>query len=191
MYVVRMWLRNEPKKLKQVFSTVLQALVMIAGWVVISIVAVKVLQITFKHHGVSDEVHALGHTLLSGPIGVLQFVFILGLDTLIEEFFFRALPLFVVVRYLRGRAWAIALVVVGSSALFGFMHGDLLHVPFQGVIGIIFSLSYLKCGGLRGAMVKPLTITWFIHFLWDTFVIYLSAILFQGQGSFQIPNPLH
>ena len=78
-----------------------------------------------------------------------------------EELLFRALPLWLVVRF--APSWALIPTVLLTSIVFGIAHGDLTAILFQGVGGITFSLMYLKCGGMRGAFIKPLLAAAALH----------------------------
>lgn len=81
--------------------------------------------------------------------------------------FFRKLPFPVVM----------AMVAV-LSVVFGRVHGSWLNVPIQGVIGVMFSLLFLKLGGLNGSKGKALLLMTAIHFVYDAMALsvnYLSG----------------
>ncbi len=83
-----------------------------------------------------------------------------------EEIVFR-FPLSFAARFLRCwprvRDGMLIFLVLTLSALFGWVHGGILFVPIQGVLGLIFSLCYLKFGGYNGKFWKPLLLCWMMH----------------------------
>jgi hypothetical protein len=95
--------------------------------------------------------------------------------SLLEEFAFRAAPLFAgwgVARFiswvrsipLTGVAnWTLIFISIGSSVLFGYIHGGWFTVPVQGVGGVVFCAAYLKFGGLEGKWLPPLLGSWAVH----------------------------
>ena len=78
-----------------------------------------------------------------------------------EEFLFRALPLWVMVRL--APRWTLIPVIVAISILFGMEHGGFVGVLFQGVGALTFSVFYLKCGGMKGAFLKPFLAVTLLH----------------------------
>ncbi len=97
-----------------------------------------------------------------------------------EEVLFR-FPLSFAARFLRRwerlRNWAIIILVIGLSAAFGWVHGGWLFVPMQGVLGAVFCLIYLKCGGFNGKFWKPLLICWIMHVVVNSHLFGLQALL--------------
>ena len=59
--------------------------------------------------------------------------------------------------------WAVVLI----SILFGYLHGDWTNILLQGGLGLIFSLVYLKMGGMRGRVLIPLLASSAVHFLYN------------------------
>lgn len=108
---------------------------------------------------------------------LLQLLFMLVLfigaipNAIAEELIFRA-PISAIVRKWpkNGKATIVGIAIL--SAIFGFIHGGqhsliggLVTVLSHGPMGILLSLSYLKCGGREGKFWKPIGVTIAIHTL--------------------------
>ena len=89
-----------------------------------------------------------------------------------EEIIFRVLPLFFCVILFLRKSTIIWIAFV-SSAIFGFEHGSWVHILMQGEAGFVYCLAYLKCGGWRGAILKPLSVTTSAHVAWNMMIFYL------------------
>ncbi|GEM_PF-5838991 len=65
------------------------------------------------------------------------------------------------------------------SVIFGILHGGIIFIAIQGMLGFIFCLIFLKTGGLRGALVKPLLCSTATHAVYN--VIFVIGSLFAGM----------
>jgi membrane protease YdiL (CAAX protease family) len=105
-----------------------------------------------------------------------------------EEILFR-LPLSLAVKLLkrweRARNYTLIALVIILSVAFGLAHGDgsfasrCLFVPMQGVMGVVFCVFYLKCGGFNGKIWKPLLLTWALHVMLNSQLFALEIIVRQ------------
>lgn len=102
-----------------------------------------------------DKIELTWHT----PFWLLLFV-------VIEEIAFRLFPLIITIE-LNWSLSRILLVAVAISVIFGVLHGGALYIFVQGVFGFVYSLMFLKCGGLNGRYFKALATTTTTHFLWN------------------------
>lgn len=103
---------------------------------------------------------------------------ILLFAALAEELIFRFLPLAIAVEC----GWSdykIVIVSILSSIVFGYLHGGITHVFIQGVSGLIFSLLFLKAGGLREKYFEALVTTTVVHFCFNCLVAI--TLLLQGK----------
>lgn len=91
---------------------------------------------------------------------------------MMEELIYRA-PLVLVAHF--SRPLIIPSILV-SSVLFGWAHGDWTNIFVQGVDGIIFSVVFLKCGGMRNNLPKGLLSATIAHILFDMSVWTLVAL---------------
>lgn len=60
---------------------------------------------------------------------------------------------------------------VTSSVLFGYLHGGISHIAIQGISGFIYSIIFLKCGGMKGKRLKPLLASTSAHFLGNVLIM--------------------
>jgi membrane protease YdiL (CAAX protease family) len=110
------------------------------------------------------------------PILTLSFPFFLLTAVFLEESLFR-LPLAILIQ----RGWRIGKILVSAlilSILFGLYHGSIHHIFVQGIGGFIYSILFLKCGGLQKNYQKALCTTTITHFLFNTIIIIIA--LAQG-----------
>lgn len=89
----------------------------------------------------------------------------------IEEVKFR-LPLSVFV-WLKLPTWGIMLVAILLSVLFGLLHGNGYNIPLQGFGGLLYSILYLKCGGMQKKPGKAIIVTTLAHALHNTLMYFL------------------
>lgn len=125
--------------------------------------------------------HAVPTSPTRVPIPLVWYIpFWLFAMALMEEIMFR-LPLVLCVEL----KWSVnktLLVAAALSALFGYAHGGFRFILFQGVFGFLYSILFLKCGGLERRYVKALLVSTTIHFLWNG---TLAAIAYaSGLTSF-------
>jgi len=74
---------------------------------------------------------------------------ILPIAVIIEELIFRIAPLIIAVR-LFDTLWKVLIVGILTSIVFGFAHGSIAHIFLQGIMGMLYVILFLKCGGLSG-----------------------------------------
>ncbi|NTW14347.1 MAG: CPBP family intramembrane metalloprotease [Candidatus Moranbacteria bacterium] len=91
-----------------------------------------------------------------------------------EELIFR-FPLSIPVR--RGLSVPVIMIFVAVfSIIFGLLHGTWANIFMQGVVGALFSVVYLKCGGMSGNYPKALAASTVIHFLYNMIALGLAYI---------------
>jgi len=122
------------------------------------------------------EYTLLGLRFVRVDMFVLFFYF-----ALMEEIQFRALWFFMVIfAYQRGyiskRLAGILIfvfLIVVSFFYFGLGHypGEWLNLAIQGVAGVIFAITYLKFGGIKGKIFKPLMVATLAHALYNFCVL--------------------
>lgn len=103
---------------------------------------------------------------------------IIAVAAFTEELLFRFLPV-VVFRWILGEKTEVFfLAAVTSSTIFGYEHGGLVFILSQGVVGFLWFMLYLKCGGFRGGRghFKALATTSVLHFIFNM-IIVLSLVL--------------
>ena len=166
---IAQWLQEEPRGVRQTLRTgvfVWLSMVVFTVCVAGSISVIAVLL------GV-DTTDALRHFgMFLDPTEELQYFKITpSLDSIVhlsiaaplEELLFRALPLLLVIVLVTKRLSGVITVAVLSSGVFGWLHGGWGYVPFYGMIGLILSALFLKCGGMRGAFEKPYLVASLTH----------------------------
>jgi len=93
----------------------------------------------------------------------------------IEEIFFRFIPLYFA-RLLTKKTSIILFVAIISSIIFGDLHGNAWHIFLQGISGFILCVVYLKCGGMQGKIIKPLSCSTLSHFGFNSFLTLLALV---------------
>ncbi len=76
---------------------------------------------------------------------------------LMEEATFRLGPIFCA-KKLELSTPKILMVALISSVAFGYLHGNVYNIFFQGTAGFLYSLLLLKCGGLQEHYGKALVV---------------------------------
>lgn len=154
------WLRVEPTgwTLSVFFATTIIALLVFA----------KILEIIYVSLGVPFEDAELmrlirDHTLL--------LFCLLPVFAAIEELIYR-LPLCIFIERNASNS-TIIIVSVALSFLFGHAHGGWIGVPAQGVMGLVFCVVFLKCGGLQKKYLKAFTSATLVHFTYNFIVFSL------------------
>lgn len=92
-----------------------------------------------------------------------------------EEVVFRYMPLIIVIM-LCGVSKKVLYCALIVSILFGFLHGGYAHIFVQGVVGILFSIVFLKCGGLQKKYIKAVSASTLTHFGVNSGTFVLSLI---------------
>ncbi|MBI5152844.1 MAG: CPBP family intramembrane metalloprotease [Parcubacteria group bacterium] len=96
------------------------------------------------------------------PIFTWYFPFILFWGALWEEIIFR-FPLDIIAD-ICDKDGRILYAIIISSLMFGYLHGGILYILFQGVFGFILCLLFLKSGGFQNNPYKALLVTTSTHF---------------------------
>lgn len=94
-----------------------------------------------------------------------------------EEIVFRLIPLKLAWWIGRGNKVALFLTAGLSSIAFGYIHGGWKYVSVQGVGGALYSIIYLKFGGIRGKALIPLAAVSTLHFGTDTILALTARLL--------------
>ena len=68
------------------------------------------------------------------------------------------------------------------SVIFGFLHGGIPNIFIQGVGGFMYSVLFLKCGGLQGNYTKAIATSTAVHFLFNMTLLAIAII--SGGTSF-------
>jgi hypothetical protein len=93
-----------------------------------------------------------------------------------EEILYRAIPLWLAVRFTRDESLILG-VVVASSLAFGIGHPlGAASIALQGIGGLISCALYLKCGGLRGAFLAPFSCVVIEHMAGNAFLVLISRL---------------
>jgi hypothetical protein len=110
-------------------------------------------------------------------MSLLSFTAMLPLVVLTEEICFR-LPLMVPLQAKKHKGILTLVVAIGLSAIFGYLHGNIYNCFIQGVGGLIFCLTYVKCGGWNGRFTKALFSSYSLHLTFD--LIIVAILLARG-----------
>ncbi len=100
---------------------------------------------------------------------------LLLIDVFIEELLFRA-PLSI--KAFQSTPTRLLISTLTISALFGFVHGTVFNIAIQGISGIIFSILFLKGGGLQGKFWRGIALSGAVHALGNgiLWVVYMSSL---------------
>ena len=93
---------------------------------------------------------------------------------LIEEVKYR-LPLSIFVK-LKFPIWAIIIVAIILSVIFGLGHGNALNILTHGWAGLLYCVLYLKCGGMQGKPGKAIFVTTLAHSLNNILAYYIQIL---------------
>lgn len=100
---------------------------------------------------------------------------LLPLFAAIEEFIFR-LPLILFI-WKNAQPKTMLMIMIFLSVIFGLGHGGWVGVPIQGVMGFIFCLVFLKCGGMQKKYMKAFFSSTGVHFAYN-FIVIGTGIIF-------------
>lgn len=92
-----------------------------------------------------------------------------------EELLFR-LPL-AFFAWLRLPLELVLCLAVLMSIWFGLLHGLAFNILFQGFAGLLYSILFLKCGGLQGKPSKALFVTFIAHAINNSVVLLLDLAI--------------
>jgi hypothetical protein len=96
-----------------------------------------------------------------------------------EEVMYR-LPIAVLME-MRIPYWVIIPVILFIQLYFGFKHGSIEHILFQGVGGIMLCVLFLKCGGMQRKYGKALMSVVLAHYILK--IILLLSSVYLGEIS--------
>src|SRR3989344_6876434 len=108
------------------------------------------------------------------PIFTFSFPFFLFTVAAVEEIVFR-FPLAIAI-YFELSLKRVLIVALVLSALFGIAHGGIHNIFIQGVSGFIYSILFLKAGGLQKNYTKALTVTTTMHFLYNMTLVGIVIV---------------
>lgn len=158
------WVREEPRSVGEYALAIVQAFTVLCFvWICFAVLAkVGVFPSAHSPRALIFLTDDMLYSNITAPIW--------------EEVVFRGVPLWLVTR-LRQSEDFIPGVAVASSLIFGVLHdGGITSIALQGIGGLVFCALYLKCGGLRGAFLAPLTCAIILHMAWNTYVHLVAAI---------------
>ncbi len=101
------------------------------------------------------------------------FLFLMIIPLITEEIMFRFLPL-MWAKEMRFSIKGILIVALISSVFFGYIHGNAYNIVFQGTTGFLFSLLFLKCGGMQSKYFKATCCTFTAHYMFNAIIYFLA-----------------
>ncbi len=159
------WLRSEPHGKSLCYFIIACVIVILAYDFLYSVITIM-LNATQSE---PENIHKKGIQIFT-----FYFPFLIFLFALIEEMTFR-MPLAILV-HKNKPVKTILTFAVFFSVIFGFLHGGIEHIFMQGVAGMVFSIAFLKCGGLQKKHVKALLTSTTIHYLCNAILFTLAAL---------------
>lgn len=94
---------------------------------------------------------------------------------IIEEFVFRLLPMVIIYKVFKNRVWSskeILLVAITSSVIFGYVHGSIFNIFFQGVLGLILFWVYYKEYKSTQSIWKALLASSLVHMIYNYYLFF-------------------
>ncbi len=157
------WIREEPKDVFGYAFAIAQAFTaLVLIWVFYTVLKKVGILSPMQVAGMSTFLTDNFYSIIIAPIS--------------EEVMYRAVPLWLAVHLSRNEEFVPTVVVV-SSLVFGIHHdGGFRSIALQGTGGLVICALYLKCGGLRGAFLAPLTCAIILHMSWNSSVILLATL---------------
>ena len=107
---------------------------------------------------------------------VLYFLAIAVVAPLAEEFALRGIVLSMLKKFGEGFA------IVMSALMFGFMHGNLIQIPFAFIAGLALGFVAVKCGSLWGAVLLHAivnTVSILTQFISDAFSMEIANVAYS------------
>ena len=107
---------------------------------------------------------------------VLYFLAIAVVAPLAEEFALRGIVLSMLKKFGEGFA------IVMSALIFGFMHGNLIQIPFAFIAGLALGFVAVKCGSLWGAVLLHAivnTVSILTQFISDAFSMEIANVAYS------------
>lgn len=99
---------------------------------------------------------------------------------LLEETFFRAMPFYLIYVFTKKREKYFKPLIFSALILFSFMffgfthHWRVINILFEGIWGLTIGTIYLKFGGMKGKLIKPLLVCTLFHCLQNILMLSLS-----------------
>lgn len=160
------WLKDEPKGFFAICGFVFFIIVFTLAW---NVAMDFIVQFFGVQMGPSNDKLV---KLLNA--GLVKFIFVLFFAAATEEIIFRV-PLIFILDISDYRPLLI-FGVLASSAVFGFLHGGLVNILFQGAGGVIFSVAFLKGGAINDNLGKGFFIATFTHLLLNVVITVIQAV---------------
>lgn len=169
------WLNDEPRNLRGHLLIIGKLLLFAMWWGGTAMILLDVFGLTQERREFEGN---LTRAAISDPFRIWSLIAWIVIE---EEITYRIIPLvFAIVAARRfNQPWIIAIAVVLSIAMFGWIHGGVQFIFVQGIgIGLPFCLIFLKCGGMRGGwgFVKASWIVIATHLVWNVFVFLVQAM---------------
>lgn len=173
------WLKREPQTTVGIALTIIQ---MLLGYIVVTASMIALIELIGSLVGFDAayiDAYISAESARSGQKSAgmslsWYWVTVVAIVVPLEEFVFRAVPLYLAARINQHHPSRIVLVAIISSVMFGRAHGGWDCVLIVGMAGLMYSALYLKCGGMRGAFWKPLLAASLAHFGWDCTTLVVS-----------------
>lgn len=105
----------------------------------------------------------------AGSIPVIVLIYI-PLAALFEELLFRLIPLSLAICKSKTPEMVL-FAIISSSFLFGMLHGNVFRVIIEGVVGVILSVLFLKCGAYQKKFFKATMCSTAAHYALNIFVM--------------------
>lgn len=160
------WLKNEPKGFFAICGFVFFIIVCTLAW---NVAMDFIVQFFGVQMAPSDDklVKLLNDSLVN-------FIFVLFFAAAIEEIMFR-IPLIFILNVSDSRPFLV-FNVLAISAIFGFLHGGLVNILYQGAGGVFFCVAFLKGGAINDNLGKGFFIATFIHFLLNVILTVIQSV---------------
>lgn len=177
------WIRNEPKGFWKTFDLLVRFTICIVVWCKLVSIAV------FPFLNAQDVILPTGR-------GITDFLVVWFFLALVEEAFFRWIPLVIGLSFLKKRSvFFLLLISTFSSIIFGFVHipnylqqktpeiSLVAAIPLslfvQGVLGFALSILFIKCADRNDThlKLKAFLVTTTAHFLYNMLVGGFSIIM--------------
>lgn len=146
---------------EKLINGVLYGIISYFSVVIITIVIIPNINIGQTQGSLGD--HGFGSFLLYS-------INLIIITPIIEEFFFRFIPIFLI-KSLTDNKFLLWSVIVLSSMIFGYLHIGEYAIISHGISGIIFSIAFLK-GGYICSVVAHMT-----HNLFPAMIMFLILFL--------------
>lgn len=155
------WLRREAS----VFSSIV--------WAILCLVLQKIYVFIFFYLISFAEIPVGENEVIRGifELPLPSLFFMLVQFAFFEEVIFR-LPISWIVKTSDKKLSGVIFASAVFSLLFGLAHSYVFSVFLQGVLGFLFCILYLKCGGFEGKILKPLIVTTLTHATYNFLLVF-------------------